>query len=72
MPTVTDVRPNVGTTAGGMRVTLTGVNFRSADQVTFGGVPGTKLLVSSATSLSVNAPALAAGTHDVLVHNSKG
>jgi len=71
-PTVTAVKANSGPAAGSTRVALTGSNFSHASAVTFGGVAGTGLSVASSTSLSVTAPAHAAGQVDVKVTTSYG
>ncbi|WP_345718612.1 IPT/TIG domain-containing protein [Kineosporia mesophila] len=67
LPTVTQVSPAAGPTAGATTVTLTGTGFTGATQVRFDGVPGTTLTVSSDTSLTVTTPAHAAGLAEVTV-----
>jgi hypothetical protein len=71
-PTVTAVSPASGSTLGGTQVTLTGTNLNGATQVSFGGTAATGLTVTSATQLTVTAPALAAGTFDVTVTTPYG
>jgi hypothetical protein len=71
-PTVTLVQPNSGPLSGGNTVTLTGTNFTGVTAVTFGGVAGTSVVLLSATSLQVNAPAGSAGTVNVVVDNASG
>ncbi len=66
-PTVTEVIPDEGPTAGGNTVTIKGTNFTGATQVKFGANLGTDLEVKSATEIEVTAPAGAAGTVDVIV-----
>lgn len=70
-PTVTDVSPKTGPTAGGTTVTVTGTNFLGATQVTIGGtaVPFT---IHSSTSISFVAPAKSAGTVDIRVTTPAG
>jgi hypothetical protein len=56
-PQISAVSPSHGTASGGTAVTITGTGLAGAQQVTFGGTPGTNLTVSSDTSLTVTAPA---------------
>jgi hypothetical protein len=55
-PAVMGLEPAVGTTDGGTRVRVTGLNLTGATQVLFGGVAGSDLVVTSATELWVTAP----------------
>ncbi|MFG6489634.1 putative Ig domain-containing protein [Roseateles sp. BYS78W] len=71
-PTVTAVSPTSGSTAGGTSVTLTGTNFSGSPTVSFGGTSGTGVTVNSSTSISVTAPAHAAGTIDITVTTTGG
>ncbi len=71
-PTITDVSPASGTTAGGTSVTLTGTEFASGASVTFGGDAATSVVVGSATSITCDTPAHAAGLVDVTVTNTDG
>jgi hypothetical protein len=71
-PTVTSVTPPTGSTAGGTVVTVAGTDFTSVRSVLFGTVAGTALRVSSAGSLTVAAPAQAAGTVDLRVVTAYG
>ena len=66
-PTVTKVEPVEGPTAGGTSVTITGTNFTGAKEVKFGSVPAKGFTVSSATSITAEAPAGSAGTVNVVV-----
>ncbi|HEY0217449.1 MAG TPA: choice-of-anchor G family protein [Cellulomonas sp.] len=67
-PTVTALTPPTGPTAGGTTVTLTGTGLGGTQQVLFGGVPGTGLMVSpDGTSLTVVTPAGTFGAADVQV-----
>ncbi len=70
-PTVTAVTPAKGKTAGGATVVLTGTGFQDVTKVQFGSKAGTKLKLSSSTSLSVVAPA-GTGTVDVRVVTKAG
>ncbi len=66
-PTLTMVNPNVGPTAGGNSVTITGSGFiSSSTQVYFGAVPGTNVVIVSDTEITVTVPA-GIGTVDVTV-----
>jgi hypothetical protein len=74
-PSVTEVEPEEGPTAGGTLVTLTGSGFTGATEVKFGTTavtcpeassPG-KCVVTSDTEIEVEAPAHTAGTVDVKV-----
>ena len=72
VPTVTGLSPNVGSTAGGNSVTITGTNFTGATGVSFGGTAATGVTVNSATSITATAPARAAGTINVTVTTPGG
>ena len=69
-PSITGLSPNGSVPSGGTTVTIVGSGFSSgaAMSVTFGGVAGTNLVVTSPTSFTVTVPAHAAGTVDVVVH----
>ena len=72
-PTLTDVSPATGPTAGGTTVTLTGTNFvAGATTVSVGGNSATNILVNSTTSLTATTPAGAAGSADVRVTTAAG
>lgn len=60
-PVVSGVSPAKGSRKGGTVVTLTGKYFYGVTAVTFGGVPGTRLSVTSSTRLKVTTPAHATG-----------
>jgi hypothetical protein len=70
-PTITDVTPSTGTTAGGTAVTITGANFIGATSVTFGGIAAGISSVSD-TMISVTTPARTAGTVTVSVVTPNG
>ncbi|HEY5025510.1 MAG TPA: IPT/TIG domain-containing protein [Acidimicrobiales bacterium] len=70
--TVTLVSPSSGPLGGGTSVTLTGTNFTGATAVNFGGTAGTGVVVNSATSITVVAPAEAASTADISVVTPAG
>jgi hypothetical protein len=71
-PTVQAVSPQVGPTAGGTTVTVTGSGFGGpGTSVSFGGVDGT-VSGGSSTSLTVVTPAHDAGQVNVVVGNPDG
>jgi uncharacterized protein with beta-barrel porin domain len=65
------VAPNTGPSGGGTVVTLTGSNLSGAASVTFGGTAAT-ITANTATSLTVTAPAHAAGAVDLVVTTPGG
>lgn len=71
-PAITNISPNVGPTAGGTVVEITGTNFTGATAVTFGTTAATSFEVNSSTSITAVAPALAAGTVFVRVITPAG
>ena len=70
-PVVTRVSPDVGPTAGGNTVTITGSNLANASSVSFGGSAAT-ILDSSATQVTANAPPGSAGDVDLTVTTPGG
>jgi hypothetical protein len=64
-PTVANVNPSSGTTAGGTSVTITGTGFTGATSVTFGGTAATSYTVNSATQITATTPAHGAGAVSV-------
>ena len=66
-PTVTNVSPNSGTTAGGTAVTITGANFAVGATVTFGSAAATNVVVVSGTQITATTPAGSAGAAMVTV-----
>ena len=72
-PAVTSVTDAAGTIDGGSTVVVRGTDFTDATAVTFGGVAGTAMTVTSATEISVTTPAGAAvGAVDVAVTTPSG
>ena len=73
-PTVSSVNPASGPTAGATNVTITGTNFQASGvtTVTFGGVPATAVVATSATTITATTPAHTAGGVDVVVTNPDG
>ena len=69
-PTVNQVSPTGGPTAGGQSVTITGTNFRSGATVTFGGTAATNVVVVDAFTITATTPAHAAGVVNVVVTNT--
>jgi fibronectin-binding autotransporter adhesin len=76
-PTVGSVSPNIGTTAGGTSVTITGTGFQGTTPseaftgtVSFGGTNATGVQWQSATTLTATTPAQAAGPVTVTVTNA--
>ena len=67
LPVLTTVSPNLGTTAGGTSVTLTGTGFTGATGVNFGASAATGYTVNSATQITATAPAGAQGTIDITI-----
>ncbi|MEU1883975.1 IPT/TIG domain-containing protein [Micromonospora rifamycinica] len=67
-PTITSIVPDTGPTTGGTTVTITGTGLTGATGVSFGGTPGTNLVVSpDGTSLTVVTPPGPTGPVDVTV-----
>ena len=71
VPTVSDIAPTAGPTAGGTSVVITGTNLGSATAVDFGANAAT-VTADSATSITATAPAGSAGTVDVTVTTAGG
>jgi alpha-tubulin suppressor-like RCC1 family protein len=71
IPSVTSVSPNIGTTAGGGTITITGVNFTGATAVKFGATSTTFTVVSN-ESVEAAIPPGAGGTVDVTVATPSG
>jgi hypothetical protein len=71
-PTITELFPSTGPTAGGTTVSITGTGFTGATSVTFGGVAASDLTVVSDNQLTVTAPAGSAGPATVTVTSPLG
>ena len=67
VPTLTNVAPNSGSTAGSTSVTLTGTNLTGATAVSFGGTAALGYTVNNATTITATTPAHAAGAVNVAV-----
>lgn len=71
VPVVTSLSPTSGPSIGGNTVTITGLSFTGTVSVNFGGTSVAFTLVND-TTLTVTAPAHAAGQVDVLVTTGLG
>lgn len=69
-PLISAINPDNGSVDGGTPVTLTGEDFLSGAEVTFGGVPATDVIVVSPTSITCITPPHAAEVVDVVVTNT--
>ena len=69
-PTVTQVSPSSGSTAGGTTVTITGAGFNGIAGVSFGAVPAAFFTVNSSMQITAVSPA-GSGTVDVTVSNPR-
>lgn len=72
VPTVGEVFPDKGLTIGGDRITVRGTGLSTATAVTFDGVPGSSIRISSDTELTVVTPVHAAGVVTVAVETTGG
>src|SRR6185369_11501260 len=68
-PTVSNITPNSGTTAGGTPVTINGSAFVSGATVSIGGTAATNVNVVNSTTINATTSAHAAGTVNVVVTN---
>ncbi len=71
-PTVTEVTPSSGSTAGGTAVTITGTNFTGATAVTIGGSMASNVTVVNATTITATTPPRSAGPASVVVATPGG
>ncbi len=69
-PTITNVSPATGSTAGGTAITITGTGFVNGATVKVGGTSATNVVVASSTSITATTPAGTAGAKDVTVTNT--
>lgn len=72
VPTINEVFPDQGLTIGGDRITIRGTQLSTATRVTFDGVPGSSIRISSSTELTVVTPVHAAGVVTVAVETTGG
>ena len=70
-PTITNISPAVGTSAGGDTLTITGSNFNAVNSITIGGVT-CSTPTGSSSSVSCITAAMSTGIKDVLLTNSDG
>lgn len=71
-PVISSITPNIGATAGGTAVTITGTGFQNGASVTFGGTPATSVNFFSAAMLQATTPPALPGNVDVTVTNPDG
>ncbi|MEP6764169.1 MAG: IPT/TIG domain-containing protein [Gemmatimonadaceae bacterium] len=69
VPTVAQVAPNTGSTAGGTAITITGVNFVTGSTVAIGGTAATNVVFVNSTTITATTPAKLAGAATVTVTN---
>jgi formylglycine-generating enzyme required for sulfatase activity len=69
---VSSIAPNVGTTAGGYQITITGAYLALTTGVTIGGTPCTGVTVVNATTVTAMTPTGTPGNADVVVTGGKG
>lgn len=69
VPTITQVSPNTGSTAGGTNITISGVNFVTGSTVTIGGIAATNVVFVSSTKITATTPEKLAGAATVKVTN---
>ena len=72
VPTLTDVSPDAGPTAGGQTVTLTGTGFQLGVQILIDGVRCADVNILSGTSLTCKTPAGSTGPADIAIANPDG
>jgi thermitase len=70
-PRPSTISPTTGSAKGGTMVTISGTYFQTGARVTFGGTAATVYSVT-ATTITAQTPAHAAGTADVVVTNPDG
>ncbi len=66
-PVVNAVTPNVGTTAGGTTVTISGAYFTGTTAVAIGGTPAAQFSIVDSTTLTAVTPAAVAGAVEIMV-----
>ena len=73
LPTITQVYPASGTAAGGTLVSIRGVDFNGATQVSFGpAAAGTFIVNTAGTMITARTPPGSVGTVDVVVTTTGG
>jgi RHS repeat-associated protein len=71
-PTISQISPQSGSTAGGTTVAITGSGFTGATAVTFGTVAATGYTIVSGTEITASSPAEAAGAKAISVTTPAG
>ena len=71
-PSITNISPTSGSTAGGTSVTITGINLTGATVVDFAGIAAINVDVIDGFTISATSPAGAAGLVDVVVRTPGG
>ena len=69
MPTITNINPTFGPTAGGTFVTITGTNFTNAKSVKIGNVTVRNIVIVDDKTITLTTPAEAAGWKSVSVQS---
>ena len=72
VPGLTSLTPEVGPTAGGQTVTITGTDLTGTTSVTIGGNECSNVVVVNATTVTCTTPEGAVGTEDVVVTTPGG
>jgi hypothetical protein len=65
------LEPRSGAPSGGTRVRIVGLGFSKYSTVSFGGVPGRRVVVVSSREIRATTPAHAVGTYAVQVRNGR-
>lgn len=73
-PTITNVTPNIGSTAGGVTITTSGTGFVPGTTLTIGGIAANSVNIVNSTTLTAVVPAYVSGSlvKDVVVNNGAG
>ncbi len=71
-PTISEVTPNAGPTAGGTPITITGTNLSETSTVTIGGVAATGVVVASSTTVTAVTPPGTSGPKTVTILTAQG
>jgi hypothetical protein len=71
-PVVSHISPTFGPATGGTTVTITGMNFTNAQDVSFGGVEASNFVVNSDTQITATSPQHDSGIFDIFVANLGG
>lgn len=71
-PTISSISPTSGAASGGTSVTISGSNFTSPVQVSFGGVAAVSVTFNSSSSITAVAPGGTPGPVEVKVTNPDG